>query len=456
MNIDTAYKGKRISVIGAGISGRSLAELAGKLGAEVFVSDLKKINEDTAKAFKAIGIDWEEEGNTERVLECDEIIISSGVSCDIPILKLAASRKIPVTGELDFVYPYMSGKIIAVTGSNGKTTTASMTGFLLERAGVVSMTGGNIGNPAANAAYQKNDFLVLELSSFQLNRVNKFKCDIAVVTNLAPDHIDWHGSYEKYVEAKANVIRSLAPNGRAIYQERDSKALDVPEGVGYPLNWGEPDDSRKGIYLDRKSSAAFICINEGEIPVRLFDFDAVKLLGSHNIENTAMASAAILLLGQGPADPAVISEYQPPRHRCAFAGSFKGITFVDDSKGTNVAATVTAMSSLEGSKVIILGGQGKGEDYLPLAEAVSRYAKSAVLVGEEKEKIASALSAAGFMSYTTVSTMEEAVEKAYRNAVSGDTVLLSPACTSWDMYPNYGARGDHFCELVKRIMEKDS
>ena len=225
MNIDTAYKGKKISVIGAGVSGRSLAELAGKLGAEVFVSDLKKINEDTAKAFKAIGIHWEEEGNTERVLECDEIIISSGVSCDIPILKLAASRKIPVTGELDFVYPYMSGKIIAVTGSNGKTTTASMTGFLLERAGVVSMTGGNIGNPAANAAYQKNDFLVLELSSFQLNRVNKFKCDIAVVTNLAPDHIDWHGSYENYVAAKAKLISCLAPGGAAIYQARDEEAL---------------------------------------------------------------------------------------------------------------------------------------------------------------------------------------------------------------------------------------
>ncbi len=233
MEKDTTYKGKRISVIGAGVSGRSLAELARKLGAEVFVSDLKKIDEETVKAFKAMEIDWEEEGNTEKVLACDEIILSSGVSQDIPILALAASQKIPVTGELDFVYPYMTGKIIAVTGSNGKTTTASMTGFLLERAGAVSMTGGNIGNPAANAAYEKNDFLVLELSSFQLNRINKFKCDIAVVTNLAPDHIDWHGSYEKYVEAKANVIRSLAPNGRAIYQERDSKALDVPEGVGY-------------------------------------------------------------------------------------------------------------------------------------------------------------------------------------------------------------------------------
>ncbi|MBP9559627.1 MAG: UDP-N-acetylmuramoyl-L-alanine--D-glutamate ligase [Synergistaceae bacterium] len=456
MENNTVYKGKRVSVIGAGVSGRSLAELARKLGAEVFVSDLKKITEESVKAFDVMGIDWEEEGNTERVLACDEILLSSGVSQDIPILKLAVSKGIPVTGELDFVYPYMSGKIIAVTGSNGKTTTASMTGFLLERSGAASMTGGNIGNPAANAAYEKNDFLVLELSSFQLNKVNKFKCDIAVVTNLAPDHIDWHGSYEKYVEAKANVIRSLAPNGNAIYQYRDSKELNVPEGMGYPLSWGKSDNSKKGIYIDRESSAVFICVKEEEEPIRLFDFDAVKLLGSHNIENTAMASAALVLLGHGPADPAIISDYQPPKHRCAFAGSIKGITFVDDSKGTNVAATVTAMSSLEGSKIIILGGQGKGEDYAPLAEAVLKYAKSAVLVGAEKKKIASALDAAGYVSYTIVSTMEEAVEKAYRNAVPGDTVLLSPACTSWDMYPNYGARGDHFCELAKGIIERDS
>lgn len=456
MEKNTAYKGKKISVIGAGVSGRSLAELARKLGAEVFVSDLKKITEENLKAFEAMGIKWEDEGNSERVLDCDEIIISSGISPDIPVLKLAASRGISVTGELDFVYPFMSGRITAVTGSNGKTTTASMTGFFLEKSGAYSMTGGNIGNPAANAAYINTDFLVLELSSFQLNKINKFKCDIAVVTNLAPDHINWHGSYEKYVEAKANVIRALKPAGCAIYQERDSKDLHVPASSGYPLSWRKPDRSKKGIYIDRESSAAFISVEEGENAVKLFDFEAVKLLGSHNIENAAMATAAFLLLGRGQTDPAVISAYEPPRHRCAFAGSFKGITFVDDSKGTNVAASVTAMSSLEGDKIMILGGQGKGEDYAPLAEAVSKYAKKAFIVGAEKEKIASALDKSGYKDYSIVSNMEEAVEEAYSAAVPGDTVLLSPACTSWDMYPNYGARGEHFCELVKGIIERDS
>ncbi|MDD4160053.1 MAG: UDP-N-acetylmuramoyl-L-alanine--D-glutamate ligase [Synergistaceae bacterium] len=455
MNNNT-YKGKKITVIGAGVSGRSLAELASKLGAEVFVSDLKKMSDVSIKAFEAMGADWEEEGNTERVLGSDEIVLSSGVSHDIPILKLAASRGIPVTGELDFVYPLMSGRIIAVTGSNGKTTTASMTGFFLERSGTDPMLGGNIGNPAANAAYKQTDFLVLELSSFQLSNVSKFKCDVAIVTNLAPDHIDWHGTYEKYVEAKANLIRSLSPNGYAIYQERDSKDLKVPPDKGYPLSWRKPDSSKKGIYLDNESSAAYICLKDGDNPVKLFDFKAVKLLGAHNIENTAMASAALLLSGCGTADPAVISDYQPPKHRCAFAGSLNGITFVDDSKGTNVAASVTAMSSLEGCKVMIIGGQGKGEDYMPLAEAVLKYAKSVFLLGEEKDKIALALDSAGYKNYSKVPSMEEAVERAYRDAAYGDTVLLSPACTSWDMYPNYGARGDHFCAIVKGIIERDS
>lgn len=450
------YKGKRLSVIGAGVSGRSMARLARSLGAEVFVSDLKEIAEETLKTFDTMGIKWESEGNTERLLDADEILISSGISADIAILKEASAKGVPLTNELDFVYPYLSGKIIAVTGSNGKTTTASMTGYFLEKTGKLSMTGGNIGNPAAEAAFLDTDYLVLELSSFQLDRIEKFKCDIAVVTNLAPDHIDWHGSYEKYVQAKANVIRCLKEDGIAVCQTRDLKELGVPAEKACPMCWGRFDPDKRGIYLDRESSAAFICVKVGSKPVKLFDFEAVRLLGSHNIENTAMASAVLVLLGCPAADPSVISGYEPPKHRCAFAGSFRGITFVDDSKGTNVAATVTAMSSLKGSKIIILGGKGKGEDYTPLAEAVLKYARRAVILGEEKEKIALALTSVGYNNFSIASDMEEAVEYAADNAVPGDTVLLSPACTSWDMYPNYGARGDHFCKIVKGIIERDS
>lgn len=456
MMVGNELDNKKISVIGAGVSGKALAELAQKLGASVFVSDSKELPAETENDFKAAGIIWEACGNTEKLLDADEIVISSGISPEIPILKEAVLRGIPLVGELDFVHPYLSGMIIAVTGSNGKTTTTSMIGYLLGKMGYNTITAGNIGNPVAKAAEGEYDFIVLELSSFQLYWAEKFRCDVAVVTNLAPDHINWHGSYEKYVEAKAKIIKSLYEGGSAIFQKRDADVLNVGPVLSFPLSWEMPIEHRPGIYMDSNTRSAFLSGGGHALMRRLFDFSDVKLLGIHNLENTAMATAVLSLFNIGNVSAEILSAYEPPRHRCAFVGEVRGVTFVDDSKGTNVAATVTAMNSLPGNKIIILGGQGKGEDYSPLAEAVTKYAGFAVLLGEEKEKIASALESVGYISYTTVSTMEEAVESAYLNASDGDMVLLSPACTSWDMYPNYGDRGDHFCRIVKTIIERET
>jgi UDP-N-acetylmuramoylalanine--D-glutamate ligase len=445
---------KRIAVLGAGVSGKAIAELASKLGASVFVSDSGKLSAETAADLKAAGITWEDNGNTTRLLDADEIVISSGISPDNAMLKEAALRGIPVVGELDFVYPYLSGTTIAVTGSNGKTTTASMTGYLLDRAGYVTVTAGNIGNPIAKAAGLEYDFIVLELSSFQLYWADKFRCDVAIVTNLAPDHINWHGSYEKYVEAKSKIIKSLYEGGAAIIQKNDVRTLGADSVTSFPLSWGSPEECEPGIYMDEKTNAAYLSGGGHGLIHRLFSFSDVKLLGAHNLENTAMATAALSLFNINITGE-MISSYVPPKHRCAFAGETNGIIFVDDSKGTNVAATVTAMRSLPGNKIIILGGQGKGEDYAPLADAVVKYTTFAVLLGEEKERIASALKNAGYSSFTFVSTMDEAVETAYSKATLGDTILLSPACTSWDMYPNYGARGEHFCSIVKSIISRE-
>lgn len=448
--------GKKITVVGAGVSGRALAELAARLGARVFVTEAKKLSEDTAKVFTKAGIQWEDGGNTERALDADELVVSSGVSPQAPIVAEAMKRRIKVTGELDFVNPHLSGIVIGVTGSNGKTTTTSLIGYFLEKLGYSVLTGGNIGNAVAHAAGGDYDFIVLELSSFQLYWAKEFMCDLAVVTNLAPDHIDWHGSYENYVAAKANLINCLAPGGAAVYQKRDEESLHIKDGVEkFPLMWGEKDPHDQGIYLDDGVKAAWINGGGCRMKHKLFAFEDVKLLGRHNIENVAMAAAALALFNVSGLTPEIISGYVPPKHRCAFAGECRGVTFVDDSKGTNVAATVTAMSSLPGTKVIILGGQGKGEDYAPLAEAAAKYARAAVLIGSEKEKIASALNAAGNLPYSLAENMDEAVRTAWSLAEEGDTVLLSPACTSWDMYPNYNARGEHFCRVVKEILETE-
>lgn len=449
-------KGRRISVIGAGVSGSALAELAVKLGADVFVSDAKELKPETAETFKKLGIAWEESGNTERLLDADEIVVSSGISPENPMLVEAAERGMTITGELDFVHPYLEGIIIAVTGSNGKTTTTSMIGHFLEKCGFAVLTGGNIGNAVARAADGVYDFIVLELSSFQLYWAKTFRCDIAIVTNLAPDHINWHGSYENYVAAKANLFNCLYEGGSAIYQKRDESALNPTVKKKFPLSWGDPVSDNMGIYMDEYEKAAYINGGSRAMLLKLFDFSDVHLLGTHNLENTAMAMAIIALFNITNCPRDIISSYVPPKHRCAFAGKVKNVTFVDDSKGTNVAATVTAMSALPGPKVIILGGQGKGEEYGPLAEAAKKYTKFAVLLGSEKEKIEAALKEVGYTAYKLTNTMEDAVNEAYAAAEDGDTVLLSPACTSWDMYPSYNARGDHFCEIVKDIIARES
>lgn len=455
MIIKDSLKGKKISVIGAGVSGKALADLASRLGADVFISEAKKLDGAAKAEFSRSGIEWEEGGNSDRLLDADEIVVSSGISPKAPILVRAAERGVKLIGELDFVSPYLNGVVIGVTGSNGKTTTTSMTGYFLEKLGCSVVTAGNIGNPVAKAAESDHDFIVLELSSFQLHWAKNFRCDVAIVTNLAPDHINWHGSYENYVAAKANIIRCLKDGGAAICQKRDEKALRVAEKKCrvFPLSWGAPEGSERGICMDKSENAAFLNGSGSDARFKLFDFSSVKLLGAHNLENTAMSAAALALVNVGRVPSDVISSYVPPAHRCAFAGKSGGITFVDDSKGTNVAATITAMSSLPGTKVIILGGQGKGEDYAPLAQAVKKYARAAVLLGSEKTKIAKALEDSGYKTFHVVDDdMSEAVEKAFSLAKDGDTVLLSPAVTSWDMYPNYNERGDDFCRIVKNLI----
>lgn len=457
MDEDRTLRGKKITVIGAGVSGSALAELASDMGAGVFVSDKKEIAPDTLKLFAGKGISWEEGENSRKALDADEIVVSSGISPNIPVLEDARRAGIKITGELDFVQPYLDSIVIGVTGSNGKTTTTSMIGYFLERMGYSVMTGGNIGNAVAKAANKVFDFVVLELSSFQLYWARDFMCDVAVVTNLAPDHIDWHGSYENYVAAKANLISCVAPGGAAIYQKRDEEALKIREDINkFPLFWGEKDPEVKGIYLDEEVSAAWINGGGCRLKKKLFLFENIKLLGKHNLENAAMALSIPALFNMGEVPEEVISSYVPPAHRCAFAGELNGITFVDDSKGTNVAASVTAITSLPGRKVMILGGQGKGEEYQELAAAVREHSRAAVILGTEKEKIAAALDEAGFTGYRLVSDMQEAVNTAWSLAEAGDTVLLSPACTSWDMYKSYKARGEHFCEIVKQITERES
>lgn len=437
-----------ISVIGAGVSGVGLALLAKEQGANVFVSDKKEIPDKTKKIFQENDISYEER-HSEKIFEADEILISSGIPPQSEILKEAKKRGANLTSELDYVIPKIkSENIICVTGSNGKSTVTSLIGHVLKKSGLNAGTGGNLGTASANFTRENFDAVVLELSSFQLARATKnLRSKISIITNLAPDHLDWHGSYKNYVDAKAKILSLREKNGWGIIQERDLEILK-PDGNFIVLTWSHYTKQKNFILMGK--DASFFTVN-GETS-KLFSYNETDLIGSHNLENAAMSLCAVKLLGVDISDAKeLLSGFQPLPHRCELAGEIDGVKFIDDSKGTNVAASITAMKSIHGRKIIILGGQGKGEDYEPLAKAVKEECEHAILIGAEAGKIQSALESQNFMKFSRAQNMNEAVNLAKNLSSSGMVILLSPACTSWDMYPSYKARGEDFCRAVKNL-----
>ena len=447
------WRGKRLTVVGAGVSGRGLALLAARLGAEVFVTERAQVPEEAQSLFREHGVAWESGGHTERAFhDAEALVLSSGIPPKSEAVLEARRRGLPLIGELDFVAPYFPGLRIGVTGSNGKSTVTSLIGHMLGRAGRKVGVGGNLGTAASSFTQPGLEAVVLELSSFQLAWATQLQAFAVIVTNLAPDHIDWHGSYDAYVAAKAKILSLRAPGGWGIVQDRDVEALGAKNaGHIITLGWAQTPEHEMAGHIFMDESEATLILPEGR--KRLFRYSETPLLGAHNLENLAMALAVLrfICVEEEGAVAELLEGFAPLPHRCQDAGTVDGVLYVDDSKGTNVAASVTAMTSLRGRKVVILGGQGKGEDYAPLAEAVAREADAAVLMGEEAEPIGKALDKAGFTAVHRAKGMEEAVRIAQGLSRPGMTVLLSPACTSWDMYDNYGQRGDHFRSVVSGL-----
>lgn len=455
------YAGTKISVIGAGVSGVGLALLARRLGARVFVSEERAIKEPSVTdLLRSHGIAWEEGGHSDSLFDSDLVLVGSGVSPRAKPVLEAMRRGITVRGELDFVAPFIRGKIAGVTGSNGKSTTTALTGYMLQKMGYSAEVAGNIGKPLAGLAFKPRDYVVVELSSFQLHWNTIFSCDVAMVTNLAPDHIDWHGSYEEYIAAKAKILQTGTPERSAIVQESELGLLLGERNPGFKLfafSWGPLSGAKENMIIADDAARIVALVEDGGETRTLFSFDEVPMIGRHNIENAAFAAGAVhLLTGCGTADGDLFKGFKGLPHRCEFVATVDGVDYVDDSKGTNVAASATALASLSRPKVVILGGQGKGEDYAPLAEAVKREALAAVVLGSEREKIVKALRDAGYPSVHEVASMEEAVALSARLAPRGGLVLLSPACTSWDMYSDYKQRGLHFRRIVQALKDEEA
>jgi len=446
MTVLERFAGKRITVLGAGVSGVSLARFARRKGARVFVTEQKILSESTKALFFREGISWEE-GHSERACACDELLLSSGVSAKAPLVERALSLNIRVTGELDTVAPFLRGRLVAVTGSNGKSTTVSLLGHLLRGVGRNVVVAGNIGLPLGDIADVEYDDVVMELSSFQLHWTKNIAVHLGIITNLDPDHLDWHGSFEKYIQAKFRLFDLLADGGALIGQEREQVLYRTHERMPtVPFAWEDSKELEKVVFFEKESCF----LRQGDERTFLFDRRIVPIPGKHNAENAAMAMAAAVLLGERP--ECLMEELKTFRslpHRCEIVATIDGVEYVDDSKGTNVAAAVTALASLEKPKIVILGGQGKGESYGGLAEAVRNYAERAVVMGSERENICRALDEAGYDKYERAADMETALMISRSLARPGMMVLLSPACTSWDAYNNYKERGEHFRRIVQ-------
>ncbi len=438
-------KGDSVTIIGTGISGIGLARLAKSFGIRVFISEIKNvITSQQQEELKKLGVIYEFGGHTEKAFDCDAILLSSGVSPRSTAVVSAFERGVPCIGELDFVSTFLTSRLIGITGSNGKTTTTSLVAHILNRMGVSCAATGNIGKSLADYVESPYEFLAIELSSFQLYWANHIQCDVAVVTNIAPDHIDWHGSFDNYVASKRRLLSLQGREGWSIVQKRDLSLFgNAMSTKRFCLSWGSNNAPWE---ICMEENRAYLNTLEQRIP--LITYENLPLVGKHNMENIAMASAAVWCLTNRVPDAQTLADFAPLHHRCEIVGVIDGVVYIDDSKGTNVAASSTAMESIKGQKIVILGGQGKGEDYAPLAKTVAHEAEWAVLLGAEAEKIELALREELFMNIFRAADMDEAVQFAKNTASSGMVVLLSPACTSWDMYPNYKARGEHFKQAV--------
>ena len=439
-------------VLGGGESGTGAAVLGKKEGYEVFVSDQGPIKEAYKNVLIQTGIDWEEGSHTtERLLEADLCVKSPGIPDSVPLLVQMREAGIPIVSEIEFGSWFTEATLIAITGSNGKTTTALLTYHLLKEGGLDVGLGGNIGDSfALKVAREPRQYYVLEVSSFQLDGIRRFHPHIAVITNITPDHLDrYQNTMELYIRAKLRIFENQTREDHFIYD------LDDP----VLSEWIRPGEIRPRIWpfsLEQPLSKG-ASIAENEIHIRTdnnllkMNTDSLALEGLHNVKNTMAAATVARLLGiRKESIRQSVANFQGAPHRLEKVLKIQHVQYVNDSKATNVNATFYALDSMTTPVVWIVGGVDKGNDYRSLLPLVREKVRAIVCLGLDNSRI---LETFGNVVDLVVETyaMTEAVKVAYKIAERGDTVLLSPACASFDLFKNYEDRGDQFKNAVKSL-----
>ena len=444
----------RLVVLGGAESGVGAAVLAKVKGFDVFLSDSGKIKDEYAEMLDKWGIPYEQGGHTESlILNADEVVKSPGIPSTAPMVTALRSRGTHIISEIEFAARYDNAKKICITGSNGKTTTTSLIHFLLKEAGLNVGLGGNIGKSyALQVATEKHDYYVLEISSFQLDDAYDFRPDIAIITNITPDHLDrYDHKMENYVKAKFRITRNLRPEDCFIFDSDDTITIEHLSKIvlqAKMLPFTQKQEVSQGAFL--KDDRIVIRYEESESEIYLKE---LALGGKHNIYNSM--AAALAAKASGISDSVIcnsLKTFEPIEHRLEPVLSIKDVLYINDSKATNIDAAWYALECQTSPVVWIVGGTDKGNDYGILKELVKKKVKAIVCLGVDNSKIHSAYEQiVGKGNIVDTLSAKEAVKAASGFAEAGDVVLLSPCCASFDLFKNYEDRGQQFKDAVRHL-----
>jgi UDP-N-acetylmuramoylalanine--D-glutamate ligase len=452
-------KGKKVTVVGLARSGVAAARLLQAVGADVTVADAKeeaKLTEVLARLDRSairviVGAGYE-----SALDEAQIVVVSPGVPTELDILNIVRARHVPVIGELELAYRFLDAPVVAVTGTNGKSTTVTLIGLLLKEHGKRVFVGGNLGIPLSEAALKTYgsgsqgspyDYVIAEVSSFQLETIARFRPWIAALLNITPDHLDRYPALAPYVAAKGRIFENQTPDDYALLNYDDERVLAFRNGVrAHALGFSQMGSVNEGTFLDGdelvlrfKGQRHSIC-----------KMSEIRIPGAHNVANAMAASMVAHVCGCPPdVMRRVLSTFPGLEHALELIRERNGVRFINDSKGTNVDATMKALESLDSPIVLIAGGKDKGGDFGKLRDVVTRRVKQLVLIGEAAPRIQQMLE--GLKPISHASSFRDAVEVAAQSARSGEVVLLSPACASFDMFADYQDRGRQFKALVNGL-----
>ncbi len=444
------YPGEKIAVMGLGVTGRAAVRYGLHCGAEIFVSDSRQEQRflaEEGELLSSTSIQWEAGGHSlEFLSRADLLLVSPGVDLEIPLIKQLRKNGVKIVGELAVAAGQIDVPVVAVTGTNGKTTVTTLIGEIFKSAGKKVFVGGNIGTPLYEYFLNPEgyDIVVLEVSSFQLESAGSFAPDVALLLNITPDHLDRHLSMQKYAEAKMQLFRYQQPGAVAIINADDPLCLQLPQKMQANVRTFGTQEHYSACIGDNR---IILATEDGQEEYQLEELGRINDI---NLMNYAAAILAVRSLGCTPSQIKVgLQAFCPLPHRIEFVAEVNGVSYYNDSKATNTGAVIGALAQFPKNVILLAGGRDKGDDYRLLRESVQARVKKVIVLGESAGLLKEAL--ADVVDIVQAQSMEDAVQIAAKNGVPGDIVLLSPACASFDMFTSYGHRGSVFKQAVLEL-----